>query len=177
MNGDAVQVGVARLASPVGERDHVRGPASASVTLVEYGDYECPYCRAAVAIVEELQRVLPDDLRFVFRHFPLENLHPHARRAAEAAEAAASQGKFFEMHAAAVRAPGGARRRGPAAVRRRTRSGHRTNSGPSSVPTRTRTGSTRTSWKASAAASGERRRSTWTMFAMTGSSASANSSR
>ena len=100
MNGDAVQVGVARLASPVGERDHVQGPASASVTLVEYGDYECPYCRAAVAIVEELQRVLPDDLRFVFRHFPLENLHPHARRAAEAAEAAASQGKFFEMHAA-----------------------------------------------------------------------------
>ena len=70
------------------------------MTLVEYGDYECPYCRAAVAIVQELQRVLPDHLRFVFRHFPLENLHPHARRAAEAAEAAASQGKFFEMHAA-----------------------------------------------------------------------------
>ena len=100
MTGDAVQIGVARLVSPVGERDHVQGPASASVTLVEYGDYECPYCRAAVAIVEELQGVLPDDLRFVFRHFPLENLHPHARRAAEAAEAAASQGKFFEMHAA-----------------------------------------------------------------------------
>jgi protein-disulfide isomerase len=85
---------------PVGERDHAQGPATALVTLVEYGDYECPYCRAAVAIVEELQRVLPDKLRFVFRHFPLENLHPHARRAAEAAEAAASQGKFFEMHAA-----------------------------------------------------------------------------
>ena len=100
MNGDAVQVGVARLASPVGERDHVQGPANASVTLVEYGDYECPYCRAAVAIVKELQLVLPDDLRYVFRHFPLENIHPHARRAAEAAEAAASQGKFFEMHAA-----------------------------------------------------------------------------
>ena len=100
MNGDAVQVGVARLASPVGERDHVQGPASASVTLVEYGDYECPYCRAAVAIVKGLQLVLPDDLRYVFRHFPLENIHPHARRAAEAAEAAASQGKFFEMHAA-----------------------------------------------------------------------------
>jgi protein-disulfide isomerase len=92
--------GVARLASPVGERDHVQGPATASVTLVEYGDYECPYCRAALAVVEELQRILPDDLRFVFRHFPLENIHPHARRAAEAAEAAASQGKFFEMHAA-----------------------------------------------------------------------------
>jgi len=90
----------ARLAVPVGERDHVQGTATASVTLVEYGDYECPYCRAAVAIVEELQRVLPFVLRFAFRHFPLENLHPHARRAAEAAEAAAAQGKFFEMHAA-----------------------------------------------------------------------------
>src|SRR5258705_9468430 len=94
------QAGTTRLAVPVGEGDHVRGPASASVTLVEYGDYECPYCRAAVAIVEELQRVLPDALRFVFRHFPLENVHPHAPRAAEAAEAAAAQGKFFEMHAA-----------------------------------------------------------------------------
>ena len=99
MTGDARREGIARLAVPVGERDHVRGPATALVTLVEYGDYECPYCRAAVAIVEELQRVLPDQLRYVFRHFPLENLHPHARRAAEAAEAAASQGKFFEMHA------------------------------------------------------------------------------
>ena len=92
--------GVARLASPVGERDHVQGAATASVTLLEYGDYECPYCRAAVAIVAELQRVLPGELRFVFRHFPLDKVHPHARRAAEAAEAAASQGKFFEMHAA-----------------------------------------------------------------------------
>jgi protein-disulfide isomerase len=100
MSGDVGRDGVARLALPVGERDHVQGPATASVTLVEYGDYQCPYCRAAVVIVEELQRVLPDQLRFVFRHFPLENLHPHARRAAEAAEAAASQGKFFEMHAA-----------------------------------------------------------------------------
>src|SRR3954452_6612907 len=89
----------ARLAIPVGERDHVLGPATAPVTLVEYGDYECPYCRAAVAIVDELQRVLPNQLGFVFRHFPLENLHPHALRAAEAAEAAGSQGRFFEMHA------------------------------------------------------------------------------
>ena len=90
----------ASLALPISQRDHMQGPATASVTLVEYGDYECPYCRAAVAIVDELQRVLPDQLRFVFRHFPLDNLHPHARRAAEAAEAAASQGKFFEMYAA-----------------------------------------------------------------------------
>jgi protein-disulfide isomerase len=100
MSGNVGRDGTARLAVPVGERDHVQGPATASVTLVEYGDYECPYCRAAVAIVDELQRIVPDELRFVFRHFPLENLHPHARRAAEAAEAAASQGKFFEMHAA-----------------------------------------------------------------------------
>ena len=100
MSGDTGRDGIARLAVPVRESDHVQGSATASVTLVEYGDYECPYCRAAVAIVDELRRVLPDNLRFVFRHFPLENLHPHAGRAAEAAEAAASQGKFFEMHAA-----------------------------------------------------------------------------
>jgi protein-disulfide isomerase len=100
MSREARQGENARLALPVGDRDHVQGPASASVTLVEYGDYECPYCRAAAAIVQELQRLLPSQLRFVFRHLPLENLHPHARQAAEAAEAAASQGKFFEMHAA-----------------------------------------------------------------------------
>jgi protein-disulfide isomerase len=89
-----------RLTLPVGERDHVQGPATAEVTLVEYGDYECPYCRAAVPIVADLQGILQDQLQVVFRHFPLEILHPHARRAAEAAEAAGSQGKFFEMHAA-----------------------------------------------------------------------------
>ena len=105
MTGNRRQDGTARLAVPVGERDHVQGPATASVTLVEYGDYECPYCRAAVAIVQELQRVLPDRLRFVFRHFPLENRHPHARRAAEAAEAAGAQGRFFEMHAALFEHP------------------------------------------------------------------------
>jgi protein-disulfide isomerase len=99
MSEDAVRRGTARLDSPVGKEDHVQGPTTAAVALVEYGDYECPYCRAAVAIVDELRRVLPDQLRFVFRHFPLENVHPHARRAAEAAEAAASQGRFFEMHA------------------------------------------------------------------------------
>jgi protein-disulfide isomerase len=91
--------GVARLGLPVGERDHVQGPAIAPVTLVEYGDFECPYCRAAVPIVKELQRVLGDQLRFVFRHFPLTALHPNAQHAAEAAEAAAAQGMFFEMHA------------------------------------------------------------------------------
>ena len=87
-----------RLSVPVTERDHVHGPAGAPVTLVEYGDYECPYCRAAVPIVEELQQVLGDQLRFVFRHFPVLALHPHAQRAAEAAEAAGAQGRYFEMH-------------------------------------------------------------------------------
>ena len=89
---------IARLAVPVSERDHTQGPATASVTLVEYGDYECPYCGQAYPIVKELQRRLGDRLRFVFRNFPLTNAHPHAAHAAEAAEAAAAQGKFWEMH-------------------------------------------------------------------------------
>jgi protein-disulfide isomerase len=91
---------VARLRLPVGERDHVQGPATAPVTLVEYGDYECPYCRAAVPIVQELRQLLGDQLRYVFRHFPLTGSHPRAQQAAEVAEAAAVQGRFFEMHAA-----------------------------------------------------------------------------
>jgi protein-disulfide isomerase len=88
----------ARLSVPVSERDHVQGSPDAAVTLVEYGDYECPYCGAAHAIVKEVQAVLGDDLRFVFRHFPLAQIHPHAERAAEAAEAAGAQGRFWEMH-------------------------------------------------------------------------------
>jgi protein-disulfide isomerase len=94
------EVRVARLGMPVGERDHVQGPATAPVTLVEYGDYECPYCRAAMPIVQELQQLLGDQLRYVFRHFPLTGMHPHAQHAAEAAEGAAAQAKFSEMHAA-----------------------------------------------------------------------------
>lgn len=92
--------GVARLSSPVGERDHVQGPATAPVTLVEYGDYECPYCRAAVPIVQELQALLGDQLRYVFRHFPQTAMHPHAQMAAEAAEAAGAEGMFADMHVA-----------------------------------------------------------------------------
>ena len=88
----------ARLTQPVSERDHVQGPPTAPVTLVEYGDYECPYCGAAYPIVKEVKRRLGDRLRFVFRNFPLGNMHPHAEHAAEAAEAAAAQGKFWEMH-------------------------------------------------------------------------------
>lgn len=88
----------ARLTLPVGERDHVRGVASAPVTLVEYGDYECPHCGRAYPIVKQVQQPLGPRLRFVFRNFPLRESHPHAQRAAEAAEAAGAQGKFWEMH-------------------------------------------------------------------------------
>ena len=80
------------------DRDHIQGPADAAVTLVEYGDYECPYCGAAYPIVRELQARMGDRLRFVFRNFPITTSHPHAEQAAEAAEAGAAQGRFWEMH-------------------------------------------------------------------------------
>jgi protein-disulfide isomerase len=83
---------------PVGERDHFEGAAAASVVLVEYGDYQCPYCGAAYPIVKRVQKELGARLRFVFRNFPLTNMHPQAQWAAETAEAAAAQGKFWEMH-------------------------------------------------------------------------------
>ena len=86
------------LTMPVSERDHIQGPATAEVTLVEYGDYECPYCAEAFPVVKEIQRKLGPKLRFVFRHFPQAHIHPHARHAAEAAEAAAVQDKFWQMH-------------------------------------------------------------------------------
>jgi protein-disulfide isomerase len=86
------------LTLAVGKRDHAQGPANAPVTLVEYGDYQCPSCGAAYPIVKALRRRLGDGLRFVFRNFPLERVHPHAEDAAEAAEAAGAQGKFWEMH-------------------------------------------------------------------------------
>ena len=87
-----------QLTLPVSDRDHAQGPSTAPVTLVEYGDYECPYCGAAYPIVKRLQERLGDRLRFVFRNFPLTAVHPHAEHAAEAAEAAGGQGKFWEMH-------------------------------------------------------------------------------
>ena len=83
---------------PVGARDHVRGPEDAPVTLVKYGDYECPYCGQLHPVLRELRERAGERVRFVFRHFPLDSAHPHARRAALAAEAAASQGRFWEMH-------------------------------------------------------------------------------
>ena len=90
----------AELDPPVDpERDHIRGNADAPLTLVEYGDYECPYCGRAAPIVEELRARFGDELRFVFRHLPLVDIHPHAEGAAEAAEAAGAQGSFWQMHA------------------------------------------------------------------------------
>ena len=88
----------AALTLPVGERDHIQGPAGAAVTLVEYGDYECPHCGRAYPIVKAIQQQMGPRLRFVYRNFPLRESHPHAEQAAEAAEAAAAQGKFWEMH-------------------------------------------------------------------------------
>jgi protein-disulfide isomerase len=86
------------LAVPVdNERDHVRGPLDAPVTLVEYGDFQCPYCGQAEAIIRELLRDF-GDLRYVWRHLPLNDVHPQAQIAAEASEAAADQGRFWEMH-------------------------------------------------------------------------------
>src|SRR5580704_9631404 len=90
--------GVARLTMPVSERDHIEGPANAPLTLVEYGDYQCPYCGAAYPVVKRLQKTLGKKLRFVFRDFPLTQAHPYAQVAAEAAEAAGLLGKFWPMH-------------------------------------------------------------------------------
>jgi protein-disulfide isomerase len=89
---------MAALRVPVTSGDHSLGPVGAPVTLVEYGDYECPYCAMAHPTVVEILRQLGDDLRFAFRHFPLTRVHPHAERAAEAAEAAGAQGRFWQMH-------------------------------------------------------------------------------
>lgn len=87
-----------RLTLPVGERDHSEGPLDAPVVLVEYGDYQCPYCGAAYPVVKRLQKELGSTLRFVFRNFPITNAHPQAEWAAETAEAAAAEGKFWEVH-------------------------------------------------------------------------------
>jgi protein-disulfide isomerase len=86
------------LVLPVSTRDHILGRPDAAHVLVEYGDYECPYCRAAQPEVAAVLAAMGEDLVFVFRHFPLSNIHPHAWKAAEAAEAAAAQGSFWEYH-------------------------------------------------------------------------------
>lgn len=87
----------AQLAVSVTDRDHSLGPRNAPVTLVEYGDFECAHCARAHPIVQGIRRYMGEDLRLVYRHFPLTAGHPHAVRAAEAAEAAGAQGKFWEM--------------------------------------------------------------------------------
>ena len=87
-----------KLTLPIADRDHIRGPIEAPAALVEYGDFECPYCGEAYPIVKAIQDRLGDGLCFAFRNFPLTNVHSHAEHAAEAAEAAAAQGHFWEMH-------------------------------------------------------------------------------
>jgi protein-disulfide isomerase len=86
------------LKVPVGPADHIQGDDTAGCTLVEYGDYECPYCGQAYPIVKRVQKHFGKRLRFVFRNFPLGEMHPHAEFAAETAEFAAAHGKFWEMH-------------------------------------------------------------------------------
>ena len=93
------QIETAELTLPVSsERDHTFGSDTAPVTLVEYGDYECPYCGRAYPIIKRIHKHLGDNLRFVFRNFPITRSHPHAQHAAEAAEAAGAQNRFWEMH-------------------------------------------------------------------------------
>jgi protein-disulfide isomerase len=87
-----------KSALPMPDRDHIQGPIDAPIALVEYGDYECPYCGEAYPIVKAIQERLGDRLCFAFRNFPLVNSHQYAEHAAEAAEAAGAQGRFWEMH-------------------------------------------------------------------------------
>lgn len=86
------------LTPPLGPGDHVTGASDGRLELVMYGDFQCPYCAAAQPIVARVQRRLGDELRFGFRHLPIPEIHPDAQAAAEASEAAAAQGRFWEMH-------------------------------------------------------------------------------
>ncbi|HEX3681454.1 MAG TPA: DsbA family protein [Bryobacteraceae bacterium] len=87
-----------KLLLPIQSDDHVQGGAQARYTLVEYGDYECPDCARLFQTIRGLRAELPDEIRLVFRHYPLSGIHPHAQQAAEAAEAAGAQDRFWEMH-------------------------------------------------------------------------------
>lgn len=89
---------MSKLKPPVNSNDHIQGNANAPVELVEYGDYECPHCGRAYSIISRVQKEMGDQLKFVFRNFPLTESHPNAMNAAIAAEAAALQGKFWQMH-------------------------------------------------------------------------------
>jgi protein-disulfide isomerase len=98
MQQSSTQHGPIKLAVPVSHLDHVLGPAQAPVTLVEYGDFECPACKLAYPAVKLLLKTFGSAVRFAYRHFPLVEVHPHAELAAEASEAAGAQGKFWPMH-------------------------------------------------------------------------------
>jgi protein-disulfide isomerase len=87
-----------RLVRPVSSQDHCQGNPNAAITVVQYGDYQCPGCRIADEVMRSIQQQLGQQMRFVFRHFPQSQIHPDAYHAAEAAEAAGAQGKFWEMH-------------------------------------------------------------------------------
>lgn len=87
-----------KLTVPVSDKDHFEGNVDAKVTMVEYGDFQCPDCGNAYPVIKELQKIEGDRLRFVYRNFPLSNIHEHAARAAYAAESAGKQGKFWGMH-------------------------------------------------------------------------------
>lgn len=89
---------MSQLKVPITSQDHVIGPSDAPVTLIEYGDYECPHCAQAHPIVATLLKQLGDQLRFAFRHFPLTQVHPNAETAAESAEFCGAHGLFWEMH-------------------------------------------------------------------------------
>ncbi|MDB6027956.1 MAG: bdbD [Verrucomicrobiales bacterium] len=87
-----------RLTLPIGTRDHIQGLIKAPMILLEYGDYECPFCGQAHPVLKQIQQALGKKLCFAYRHFPLTQVHPHSEHAAEAAEAAEAQGSFWEMH-------------------------------------------------------------------------------
>jgi protein-disulfide isomerase len=97
INGEG-ENSVTILKVPLNPSDHIQGPDAALLTLLEYGDYECPYCGLAYPIVKTLQRHFAERLKFAFRNFPLTQIHPHAEAAAETAEFAAAHGRFWEMH-------------------------------------------------------------------------------
>jgi protein-disulfide isomerase len=89
---------MSKLKIPIGDQDHIEGNADAACTLIEYGDYECPHCGAAYPLVKQIQKHFGKRLRFVFRNFPLTQMHPNAEPAAETAEFAGTKGQFWQMH-------------------------------------------------------------------------------
>jgi protein-disulfide isomerase len=97
-NAAESELAVSKLLLPIQPEDHVEGSPNARYTLVEYGDYECPGCGSLFLTIRQLHKQFGEEVRLVFRHYPLSGIHPHAQKAAEAAEAAAAQNRFWEMH-------------------------------------------------------------------------------